>query len=98
VSHQLIVRPAAEADIEGAYQWYEAQNAGLGAEFLRAVEASLGAIQRSPELYAPQYRQARRILLRRFPYAIWYIIPSEAVEVVGCFHLRRQEHRWRSRL
>jgi plasmid stabilization system protein ParE len=84
--------------MEGAYQWYDAQHPGLGTEFLRAVEASLEAIQRSPELYAPQYRHARRILLRRFPYAIWYIIQSDAVEVIACLHLRRQARHWRSRL
>jgi len=32
-----IFRPAAAADVEDAYRWYEAQQAGLGEEFLAAV-------------------------------------------------------------
>ena len=34
---QVIVRPAAAADIEDAYQWYELQRPGLGEEFLGAL-------------------------------------------------------------
>ena len=39
-----ILRPAAAADVEGAYRWYEDQRAGLGEEFLAAVEAGLEMI------------------------------------------------------
>jgi hypothetical protein len=31
---RVVVRPAAAADIEDAYQWYELQQPGLGEEFL----------------------------------------------------------------
>ncbi len=34
-----IVRPAAAADIEDAYSWYERQQAGHGDEFLAAANA-----------------------------------------------------------
>jgi len=30
---QLLIRPAAAADIEEAYLWYEKQRTGLGEEF-----------------------------------------------------------------
>lgn len=59
--HRLIVRAEAEADIEEAFRWYEARSPGLGAEYVRAVEACLAGIARQPELYAEQYRGARRV-------------------------------------
>ena len=31
----LILRPAAAAEVEEAFSWYEAQRPGLGEEFLR---------------------------------------------------------------
>jgi hypothetical protein len=34
-----IFRPAAAADIEDAYRWYEAQQIGLGDEFPTALQA-----------------------------------------------------------
>ena len=55
----LILRPEAEADIEEAYRWYEQQSRGLGAEFLRAVDACLALITRQPELYPEKYKRAR---------------------------------------
>lgn len=47
-----ILRPAAAADVEGAYRWYEEQRAGLGGEFLVAVQAGLELIAAHP-LAAP---------------------------------------------
>ena len=33
----LVIRPAAAADLEEAFVWYEGQRAGLAEEFLDAV-------------------------------------------------------------
>jgi plasmid stabilization system protein ParE len=48
---QLLVRPAAAGDIEEAYRWYEQQRAGLGEEFLAAVDSVLGDIVAHPTTY-----------------------------------------------
>jgi plasmid stabilization system protein ParE len=98
VSRSLILRQAAEDDVEAAYRWYEEQSPGLGTEFLRSVEAGLALIERNPEAYQQVYRQARRALLRRFPYALFYVASPELIEVIGCIHTRRHPRRWRSRL
>ena len=39
-------------DLAGAVGWYKDQRAGLGEEFLGAVEASFDAIQDFPEMFA----------------------------------------------
>jgi toxin ParE1/3/4 len=78
--------------------WYEGQSPGLGAELLRAVEAALSSIQRNPEIYPEQYKRARRALLQRFPYAVFYVVGPNLIEVIGCIHVRRHPRRWRSRL
>jgi plasmid stabilization system protein ParE len=44
-----ILRAAAAADVEEAYDWYEAQREGLGDEFLAAVQAALESILNHPE-------------------------------------------------
>jgi hypothetical protein len=41
----VIVRSEAEADLSEAYQWYEQQVRGLGAEFLLCVEAVMASIE-----------------------------------------------------
>jgi plasmid stabilization system protein ParE len=94
---RLLVRPAAAADIEQAYRWYEQQRAGLGDEFLAAVDAKLGDIAAHPAYYAVIHRDARRALLHRFPYAIFYRVYSDTVIVVACMHGRRDPKRWKVR-
>ncbi len=98
MTRPLIVRPEAETDIEESQRWYEERSPGLGAEFIRAVDACLASIERRPKLYPEYYGQARRALLRRFPYAVFYVIQPESIDVAACFHTSRDPREWRSRL
>ena len=95
---ELIVRPDAESDITDAALWYEARSQGLGSEFLRPVDACLADILRAPERYPLVHRDARRALLRRFPYCVFFVVADDAVQVVGCLHVRRNPRQWRERL
>jgi plasmid stabilization system protein ParE len=93
----ILVRPAAAADMDDAFVWYEGRRAGLGVEFLDAVDRALEAISAQPARNPVIYRNTRRILLRRFPYAIYYRILNGDVVVVACMHGRRSPRRWRGR-
>ena len=65
---QVIVRPAAAADIERAYQWYESQRRGLGEEFLEALRLTRDRVLEYPEPFPVLHRDTRRALIpRRFP-------------------------------
>jgi plasmid stabilization system protein ParE len=94
---QLLVRPAAAADIDAAYLWYEERRAGLGEEFLAAVDSLLGEIVAHPTTYPVIHRDARRALLRRFPYAVFFRTYGETVVVLACMHGRRDPIRWKAR-
>lgn len=39
MTRRLIFRPEAETELTEAVDWYEARSLGLGAEFLRALDA-----------------------------------------------------------
>lgn len=94
---QCIVRPAAAADIDEAFLWYEAQRPGLGHEFLAAAQALIDAVTEHPHRYPVIRRNTRRALLRRFPYAIYFRIYDEVIVVVACMHGRRNPRRWQAR-
>jgi plasmid stabilization system protein ParE len=95
---QLIVRAEAEAEIDEAAGWYEARSAGLGLEFLRAVDAVLSAIRRSPDQFPVVHREARRAVLRRFPYSVLFSATETEVTVHAAFHFRRDPTDWTGRL
>ena len=90
---------AAEAEIDEAIVWYENQSQGLGVEFARALSAAESALMRDAERFPVLYvaeseRQVRRILLRRFPYSVHYLLEADTVVVLACMHGRRDPRIW----
>ena len=63
----IIVRPAAAADIDEAFVWYERQRPGLGDEFLAAVQSARDSIATHPAMHPVIHRDTRRALVHRFP-------------------------------
>jgi plasmid stabilization system protein ParE len=98
VSRRLIVRPEAEAEMAEAFDWYEDRVPGLGSEFLLCVDAVFSAILRSPQQYPRVNRVARRVLVRRFPYEIFFVEDDERVAVLSVFHAKRNPKRWQERI
>lgn len=94
---QIVVRPAAAADIDEAFLWYEGQRPGLGHEFLAAAQRLIDAVARHPLRYPIVRRDTRRALLRRFPYAVYFRVYGEVIVVVACMHGRRSPRRWQAR-
>ena len=83
------LRPELVEDAAAAFHWYEAASTGLGYEFLRFHFAALASIQRHPLAYRKVYRNFRRVLLRRFPYALYFTIEHRNVTVFLLIHLAR---------
>jgi plasmid stabilization system protein ParE len=95
---KLIIAPEVERDLAEASAWYESHRAGLGDEFLSCVDACVAAILRMPEMQAIVHGEYRRILVRRFPYAVFYKHSASTVTVYAVFHASRDPDKWRQRL
>lgn len=91
MSWLVLLRPAAERDVESARDWYEQRRAGLGDEFLDELAAAMMRLETDPERERLYYRDFRRILLRRFPYKVFYQISGSRVVVFRVLH-GRQAH------
>ena len=94
----VLLRTAAAADIEEAFHWYENRRPGLGEEFLQTLTAAFRSIQSNPERHSVVYRDTRRALLRRFPFAIHYQVRGSSLIIVACLHVSRKPRRWQGRL
>ncbi len=95
---ELIIAPEAQQDVDEAYYWYEERRPGLGEEFLGCVDACIQEICRMPELHAKIHKEFRRVLLRRFPYAIFYEFSDGQMTVYSIFHTSQDPKKWHSRL
>jgi plasmid stabilization system protein ParE len=98
VTRRLVLQPEAEEDIRSARRWYEQQAPGLGLEFLRAVEAAIARIERTPELYAVVDATTRRARLRRFPFAVYYEMETGQLVIYAIWHHRRTPRGWQQRV
>jgi plasmid stabilization system protein ParE len=91
------VQPRAEAEADEAAAWYEAQQPGLGIEFLLELDAAIEKAAETPLVYRTIFREVRRVLLRRFPYAVYFLFEGELMEVFAVLHQQRVPSRWQSR-
>lgn len=99
VERQIIVRPEAETEVRQAFDWYQQQSEGLGFEFLRAIEVCLSGITRNPFAYTLiKVPNVRRALVRRFPYALFYLVDDDAIVVIAVFNVKRQPIDWTKRV
>jgi plasmid stabilization system protein ParE len=95
VTRRIIVRPEAEQEVQQAFDWYQEQSEGLGHEFLRATEACLSGVTRNPFAYTvAEVPNVRRALLRRFPYALFYVVDNESIVVLAVFNVKPQPIDW----
>ena len=87
----LLVRPEAEQDLAAARDWYEQRRPGLGFEFLDEVALAFRELEQAPEQPRLYYRNFRRVLLRRFPYRVFYQVIGPRLVVFRVLHAK-QDH------
>jgi toxin ParE1/3/4 len=81
VLSSVILLPEAVADVADGYAWYEKQELGLGEEFLACLEGAYALIAAYPLHYPVRFDSFRRILVRRFPYAVYFDHDEQTVFV-----------------
>src|SRR3954468_21202499 len=97
MSLKVVLRRQARAEFDEAFDWYESQKPGLGAEFAEHVQAVFDRISAMPELHAVVYRDIRKALVRKFPYSVFYRIKPGRVIVLAVFHGKRDPNIWKTR-
>ena len=103
MKRRVIVLDEAEQELIGAEEWYEAQRPGLGREFTIAIGEAMerlaeAALAASPVVSVPESVRARRVFVRRFPYAVVFIEHDEDLWVIAFAHQHRQPGYWRERV
>jgi plasmid stabilization system protein ParE len=96
--HPVIFTWPARAELIHAQDWYENEVPGLGRRFRAAVDAVVTRISANPRQFPIVYKNIRRALLRRFPYALMFVIEADgSLTVIACFHGSRDPARWQKR-
>ena len=98
---RVVARPQAEGDIIKTADWYDAQVAGLGDEFIDEVLAVFDSLELNPLLNCRQHptKNIRWRYPKRFPYRIIYevIEDDRLVIIAAVIHGVRDDRVWRAR-
>lgn len=96
--YELIIRPEAEQDLAEAFAWYEDKRQGLGHDFLLQINAGFRLLERTPLVFAEQYKGIRRHLIKRFPYKAFYRVDDRRVIILAVLYGGRDPQWIRKRL
>lgn len=79
---------AAKNDLRSGYRFYEAQSLGIGLYFLDCLRTDINTLA----LHAGIHEQSEgfyRMLARRFPFAVYYLIAESRIEIYAVLDCRR---------
>jgi len=88
------VRKLASNEIDAAFARYLQHSRSAAERFLEAVDDALTQIADAPDGFPVIRGRLRRVLLRRFPYAVYYKVYPTVISVVGVIHGHRHPHTW----
>ena len=100
MKRHLIIRPQAEVDIMKAVLWYEQRNRGLGNEVISEIRFAIKRALANPQAFLRVRASppVHRVLVRRFPYRIFYILREDVLIVFAVIHAARNPSNWMLRL
>ena len=97
MSLPVILRPAADTDIQTSHDDLEQVRTGLGNQFVTRVREALDQIEAMPELYGVVWQDVRAARLRQFRHVVYYVVFTDRVEVLAVMHGSRDPSAWQSR-
>jgi plasmid stabilization system protein ParE len=93
----------ARTEFDDAVDWHEAQQPGLGDDFLTEVYSAIQRVVASSHAFpavsrAPTGREVRVVTVHRFQYLMYYEVTPTEVVILCISHGKRMSHPWRQRL
>lgn len=77
---KIRILPNAETDLELGADFFESQRAGLGEYFLASLISDVESLKLNGGAHE-QYRGFHRSISKRFPFAIYYRLRNNTVEI-----------------
>ena len=95
--YNVIIQPEAEADLDDAFEYLEAQKSTLGFDLLAEVVTILEILEENPFLFQKVHGEMRRAVTRRFGYNVIYVVKEKEVFILAIMHGSRNPKRWQER-
>jgi len=93
----ISVLPEAEEEIREAFRWYAERSPLAARAFRSTVIETLDAPAEDADRWPLDDQGIHRVVLRRFPYTVWYDLQAQAVTVLAVAHHHRRPGYWKPR-
>src|SRR4028118_788901 len=97
MTRRVIIRREAKRDLRDAKTWYRNISRQLGSDFIRRIGEAIARARERPLACQLVQRTFRRILVHRFPYALFYHADDTRIVVVAVLHQARDPETLESR-
>lgn len=88
--------PEALDDLIESQRWYASRERGLEEAFAEAIAVAVERIVKDPASFPCVYGSVRRLVVRRFPDAVYFREVDDEILVLAV-HGRQDPHRWQGR-
>jgi plasmid stabilization system protein ParE len=91
MSYSYVLTSAAQLDYEESLLWYLERSETAALNFVAAVNDTIQLICNHPQRWRNSYKNFRELSLKKYPFAIIYIIEEDAkmVVITAIYHHKR---------
>lgn len=95
---KIAIASIAQQEFREAKEFYEIEQAGLGARFEKEIKDALLRIKQFPSTWPIEHSEIRRCFLYKFPYKILYSLQKDKIIILAFAHLHRKPDYWIDRI
>jgi hypothetical protein len=81
---------SAQNDLLESYYFYELQQDGIGDYFLESLFADIESLKIYAGIHPIYFEKYHRLLSKRFPFAVYYMIEGEEIRIYAVIDCRRK--------
>jgi len=85
---KIRILPEAERDLDIGAEFYESQRQGAGTRFIRSLLEDIDGLERHGGVHA-KHRGFHRAMSHRFPFAIFYDLNGDVIDIYAVLDCRQ---------
>lgn len=88
--YKISISPRAQNEIVKAVDFYAVHSVDAPNNFIKQLQKGYGILTINP-YFRVQYKNARSLKLKKFPYSLFYTVDEnlKSVRILSCFHNKR---------
>jgi len=98
MKYSIVVSEMAYEDAIVIFDWYEDKLPGLGDRFINELGIAKNDLLNNPLAFAKWNKSIRRMVMRKFPYKLFYKVYDSEIVILAIIHARRSNRFLKRRL